>query len=79
VGVIPASVRCRQVDWIAFQLISRNEIPNALIFGGVAVGIKGQGDLPSCATCQLCGVLNVSGDCWEGGAVGSNKAPLAAG
>lgn len=63
-GVIPACVRCTQVDGIAFQLICCNEIPNALIFGRVAVGIKGRGGptpLVRRASYAVC-VLHVSGD-----------------
>jgi hypothetical protein len=64
VGVIPAAVRCTQVDRIAFELICCNEIPNALIFGRVAVGIKGAGSptpLVRPASYVVC-VLHVSGD-----------------
>jgi hypothetical protein len=55
-GVIAAAVVCTQVARVAFQLICCNEIPNALIFGRVAVGIKGVGRSAPSATCQLCGV-----------------------
>jgi hypothetical protein len=63
VGVIPAAVICTQVVRIAFQLICCNEIPNALIFGRVAVGIKGIGSRPFVrpASYVVC-VLHVSGD-----------------
>jgi hypothetical protein len=84
VGVIPASVRCTQVDGIAFQLICCNEIPNALIFGRVAVGIKGIGvqplscDLPAMwCVYYMYRVTDVKG--WVGAQVASNKAPLPAG
>ena len=59
-GVIPACVRCTQVDGIAFQLICCNEIPNALIFGRV---LRAQGVQPLVrpASYVVC-VLHVSGD-----------------
>lgn len=82
-GVIPASVRCTQVDRIAFQLICCNEIPNALIFGRVAVGIKGIGrPTPlvrpaSYVVYYMYRVTDVKG--WIGAQVASNKAPLTAG
>jgi hypothetical protein len=81
VGVIPACVRCTQVDGIAFQLICCNEIPNALIFGRV---LRAQGvqplscDLPDMwCVYYMYRVTDVKG--WVGSQVASNKAPLPAG